>query len=178
MIKTNNQQNVTITKLPDGYVLNEATGKLIKVGSKKYVELMKQNLVPEPSIGVNIPKKQGPAIVGEATTKAKAIILKKQLQAEQPAPDGMQYSLSNSQNKVLLKQKKSESVKAPAMLDLVSKSIHNVNKKLNGGINIDTDDQEQINLIKQMLAQEMIQLKQKQQPQQQEYECDESDDDE
>lgn len=157
MIKSQPAQNVTIQTLPAGYCINQQTGKLIKIGSKKYNELLKSNLIEAPTEPIDIPKPKGKNIVAETTSRHKALLMKKQLQEANPV-DGKVYAISNDQNKVVLRNKKSPSVKPQQMIDLVSQSVYNVNKKL-AGKDVDEDDQEQLEMIKQLLAQEMIALK-------------------
>lgn len=168
MIKNVNTQQVQVQQLPSGYVVNPSTGKLIKIGSKKYNELFKNN-DQQPEVNNQVdeqqPKKKN-NIVAQTTSKQKAIQLKNQLTNDKPLPEGQIYALSNGQNQVVVKKKKSPSIKPEEMIDKVSIAVNRVQKKLSGKMDVvDLEDQEQVSLIKQMISQEMLLMNKPQQQQ-------------
>mgnify|MGYP003423028197 CR=1 FL=1 len=153
-IQTN---NVTIETLPQGYVRNPNSGKLVKVGGKMYNKLMMEGTVDHVPVPPT-PKAKNPNIVAECKNSILAKGMKTKLQQEQPLPDNQVYAITNDQKRVIVRQKKPKSLKVPDMTDMVSRAVSRVHKKL-AGHDADLDDtDENRELFKQMIEQELILL--------------------
>lgn len=156
-IQTN---NVTIETLPQGYVRNPNTGKLLKVGGKMYNKLMLQGTVDKVDIPPT-PKPVNPNIVAECKNSVQAKGMKTKLQQEHPLPENQVYAVTNDQKRVMIRQKKPKSLKVPDMTDLVSRAVSRVHKKLSGQTEDLDDTEENRQIFKQMIEQELLLLQQK-----------------
>lgn len=169
MIKNKIQKSeVQIQQLPSGYVLNPTSGKLIKVNGKQYNQLLRNNMIeqpedyqPEPQ-----PRQKSSKIVSEGfKSQSEAYKHKERLQQNTPAPDGKIYSISNNKKQVLLKNKKSKSLDIGTLTEQMSRAVLNVNKKLSQNDDLDVEDENNVELFKSMINQELLLMKQpKQRP--------------
>ncbi len=170
VIQTN---NVQIETMPNGYVQNPETGKLIKVGGKSYNKLL-QNGTVNAVVVPPTPKAKNPNIIAECKNSVLAKGMKTKLQQEQPLQNNQVYAITNDQKRVMVRQKKSKSMKIPDMTDLVSKAVSRVHKKLSGGEY--EDNEETTQYFKQLIEQELIMMGKKH-PAQQDPENDDTDSD-
>ena len=129
------QQELQIQQLPPGFVLNPNTNKLIRVGSAKYNELLRQSEVED----IPKPIKKNSKIISSHKTPTEALKQKLNLERE-PTPFNKVYSISNNRKHVLLKDKKRKSLTINDMTGMITKATANVNKKLSGKF----DDDENI----------------------------------
>lgn len=152
MIK-NSKNKVEIETIPEGYVKNPETGKLIKIGGKLYNQLL-QGQQP------NTQSK----IISNHQSHNEALKQKHKLQQEAPLENNQIYAIGNDRKKVLIKNKKSKSMKIDDMSDLVATACDRVHKKLINQYNEDEieDNNENRKLFKQMIKQELVLLKQSQ----------------
>lgn len=147
MIKTKNNK-VEVDDIPNGYIKNPVSGKIIKVGGKLYNQMLKNQEVDQTS-----------KIVAECKSHNEAKIKKSKLQFEQPLPDNKVYSIGNDRKKVLVKQKKSQNLKLPDMTKMISVAVDRVHKKLQNqyeNVAEIEEDESSIQMFQQMIEQELI----------------------
>ncbi len=164
MIKAN-AGKVQVESLPPGYVINPVSGRLISVKSRQYQQLLNNNVLdvnsnPEP---VKVKQTFKPkTVVADCTSKHKALIKKHELQESNPAPQNKIYALTSSGNKVVLRNKKSKSMKPDQMADIMSQAFANVQKKLQNEYDSEEEiDMQQKDYFKSLILQEIANIKSK-----------------
>jgi hypothetical protein len=87
---------------------------------------------------------------------------KNMLERDQPLTDGQFYSISNNKKQVLIKNKRSSTIKPDEMACMMSDAINRVHAKLEGKYDENqVYDDEHTQLFKQMILQELANIKPK-----------------
>lgn len=151
------QQELQIQQLPPGFVLNPNTNKLIRVGSAKYNELLRQCEVED----IPKPIKKNSKIISSHKTPTEALKQKLNLERE-PTPINKVYSISNNRKHVLLKDKKRKSLTINDMTGMITKATANVNKKLSGKFDDDEniEDIQHQKFFRGLIEQELLLISQ------------------
>jgi hypothetical protein len=110
-----------------------------------------------------VEKKIRQNVAGEYKTPTEALKNKFRMQQSEPLPDNKIYAISNDKKRVLIRQKKTPSLKIGDMSDMVCEAVDRVHKKLRGqGIDDDYDaNDEEKEILKQMVQQELLLIQQK-----------------
>lgn len=155
-----NEHVVKIESLPEGYIKNPQTGKLIKINGRSYNKMLRDGIIEKAPQHDEIPKEKTPykrkTVVAEETSYNKAVAKKRELESTNPPPSGKQYAISNNKKQVLLRDKKGKTIKPSDMADKMSSALTNVYSKLHGQYgDCEEFDDKTKRLFKQMLLQEL-----------------------
>lgn len=114
---------------PSQVVINPSTQRPVKVGSRVYNNLVKQNLIDTTNIPPT-PPKQSKNFVAQVNSKREGYKLKKRLEVEKPLESNQVYALSNDNKKIVTRNKKSEPLKVENVIKSLSKASLTVNEQL------------------------------------------------
>lgn len=112
------------------FVVNPHTGRPVKCGSRTFNTLVREGVLNQSIPNANLSKNKGKNIVATAPNATQAYRLKSQLEKERPPPPDKLYSIGRDRTSVVIKSKKTSSLKPSNIIPLMSQASINVNKKL------------------------------------------------
>ena len=146
---------------PSQVVINPSTQRPVKVGSRVYNNLVKQNLIDTTNVAP-IPPKQSKNFVAPISSKRDGYKLKKRLEVEKPLESNQVYAISNDNKKIVTRNKKSEPLKVENVIKSLSKASLSVNEQLMKNpeflqkLYTNQIDEDTKNNIQNLILQEMV----------------------